>query len=66
MTQQTDLVKIREEIAKNQDLYSELVVIVTDIEVKLDDMLYDYKAESEHLLLLVDEIIKKQAKEAVN
>ena len=59
MTQQTELEKIKEKQADNQDLFVQMLLKRADQERELDDLLRIYQVEEDELTLWVNALCGK-------
>ena len=59
MIQQTDLEKIKEKQADNQDLFVQMLLKRADQERELDDLLRTYQVEEDELTLWVNALCGK-------
>ena len=59
MTQQTEIEKIKEKQADNQDLFVQILIKRADQERELDDLLRTYQVEEDELTLWVNALCGK-------
>ena len=66
MTQQTELAKIRDQLAKTRDLHYTILEVRAKLEREVDNLLETERIEAVRLISWLDKIIEKETKEAAN